>query len=98
MTNEADGEIVINAYAFFNWSDVIKDASPVTYTLYVSTDPDFGPGPTTHVYDNLTVSELTLPDALTIDADTCWKVMAVDHIFSLTARRRHAGYFRCSVE
>jgi hypothetical protein len=73
-----DGTVTLNATPFFDWSESIKASSPVTYTLTVSTDPAFTPGPNTHEYGGLAVSELNLPDPLPADELTYWKVEAVD--------------------
>jgi hypothetical protein len=78
LSEPADETVTLNAQPFFDWSDETKAGAPVTYSLFVSTDPAFTPGPSTHVYSSLTVSELNLPDPLQPDMLTYWKVEAID--------------------
>jgi hypothetical protein len=73
-----DGDVTLNATPFFDWSTSVKAASPVTYTMLISSDPGFTPGPATREYGGLTESELNLPDPLPADVLQYWKVEAID--------------------
>ena len=89
-----DGTVTLNATPFFDWTESVKAASPVTYTLSVSTDPAFTPGPNTNEYGGLTVSELGLPDPLQADITSYWKVEAVDAALnSSTSAVRTVTYY-----
>ncbi|MDH4035541.1 MAG: glycoside hydrolase, partial [candidate division Zixibacteria bacterium] len=78
LSEPADETVTLEPQPFFDWSDETKAGAPVTYSLYVSTDPAFTPGPNTVTYSGLTTSELALPNPLQPDILTYWKVEAID--------------------
>ncbi len=79
-----DNEQTLDPTPTFQWTASFKLNSPVTYALYISTNPAFPGTPETRTYEGLTGTEYTPVDFLADGVPGYWKVIATDGALNST--------------